>query len=166
MAYHGDSLDLDGKEVLTWDLFGDASRELAQVIADSGFVPDIIIAVARGGLLPAGALSYALGTKLSDAINIEFYTDVEETLPDPVLLAPLLDTENIRGRKLLVVDDVADSGRTLKMAVELLREQDADVRSAVIYTKSRSVITPDYSWKNTDAWIVFPWSAQPPVTAS
>lgn len=166
MAYHGDSLDLDGKEVLTWDLFGDASRELAQVIAGSGFVPDIIIAVARGGLLPAGALSYALGTKLSDAINIEFYTDVEETLPDPVLLAPLLDTENIRGRKLLVVDDVADSGRTLKMAVELLREQDADVRSAVIYTKSRSVITPDYSWKNTDAWIVFPWSAQPPVTAS
>lgn len=165
MAYHADAEDLDGKEVLTWDLFGDASRELAQAIADSGFVPDIIIAVARGGLLPAGALSYALGTKLSDAINIEFYTDVEETLPDPVLLAPLLDTENIKGRKLLVVDDVADSGRTLKMAVEILREQDADVRSAVIYAKPRSVITPDYTWKNTDDWIVFPWSAEPPVTS-
>lgn len=111
MAYHADSSDLEVKEILTWEGFGVASRELAQQIVNSGFEPDIIIAVARGGLLPAGALSYAMGVKLSDAINVEFYTDVEETLPDPVLLEPLLDVDSIRNKKLLVVDDVADSGR-------------------------------------------------------
>ncbi len=50
----------DEREILTWDLFGTASRELAQDVADDGFEPDIILAIARGGLLIAGALGYAL----------------------------------------------------------------------------------------------------------
>ena len=133
MAYHADSSDLEVKEILTWEGFGVASRELAQQIVNSGFEPDIIIAVARGGLLPAGALSYAMGVKLSDAINVEFYTDVEETLPDPVLLEPLLDVDSIRNKKLLVVDDVADSGRTLALVLDLLAKEGADCRSAVLY---------------------------------
>ena len=165
-AYHADSSELARKEVLTWELFGTASRELAQTIADSDFEPEIIIAVARGGLLPAGALSYALGVKLSDAITVEFYTDVHETLPDPVLLAPMLDTESISDKKVLVVDDVVDSGRTLALVLELLRGYGAECRSAVIYEKPRSEVRPDFSWKSTDEWIVFPWSAQEPVTRS
>lgn len=163
-AYHADSSDLVEKEVLTWDGFGQASRELAQAVADSDFEPEIIIAVARGGLLPGGALAYALGVKLSDAINVEFYTDVHETLPDPVLLAPLLDTESIRDRRLLVVDDVADSGRTLALVLDLLKAHGADTRSAVLYAKSATIVEPDFVWKHTDEWIVFPWSAQPPVS--
>ena len=86
MAFHADSTELDNKEILTWEGFGSATRELAQQIVDSEFVPDIIIAVARGGLLPAGSLSYAMGVKLSDAVNVEFYTDVHETLPDLSLI--------------------------------------------------------------------------------
>lgn len=164
MAYHADSSELERKEILTWEGFGAAQRELAQQIVDSGYEPEIIIAVARGGLLPAGALSYSMGVKLSDAINVEFYTDVHETLPDPVLLEPLLDVDSIDGRRLLVVDDVADSGRTLHLVLELLDRHGAEVRSAVLYAKSASVISPDYVWKRTDEWIVFPWSAEPPVT--
>ncbi|MFD8879371.1 phosphoribosyltransferase [Corynebacterium xerosis] len=164
MAYHADSSDLQQKEILTWEGFGVAQRELAQTIANDGYEPEIIIAVARGGLVAAGALSYALGVKLSDAINVEFYTDVHTTLPDPILLEPMLDVASISGRKLLVVDDVADSGRTMKLVLEILREQGAEVRSAVLYEKSVSVVKPDYTWRHTDEWIVFPWSAEPPVT--
>ena len=119
--------------------------------------------MARGGMIPAGALTYALGVKLTDAINVEFYTDVAETLPDPILLAPMLDTDSIRGRKLLLVDDVVDSGRTLALVLKLLRGFGADVRSAVIYSKPTTIVQPDFVWKHTDNWIVFPWSAQPPV---
>ncbi|TQL49664.1 phosphoribosyltransferase [Ornithinicoccus hortensis] len=164
MAYHADSAELTEKEILTWDLFGTACRELAQQVADSGFEPEILIAVARGGLLPGGGLSYALGVKLTDAINVEFYTDVHETLPDPVLLAPMLDTDSINGKRLLVVDDVADSGRTLALVLDLLQSHGAETRSAVLYAKSPSVVAPDYVWRRTDDWIVFPWSAEPPVT--
>ncbi|WP_029090321.1 phosphoribosyltransferase [Brevibacterium album] len=165
-AYHADSSELEDKEILTWERFGSASRELAQTIADSDFEPEIVIAIARGGLLPAGSLAYALGLKLSDAINVEFYTDVHQTLPDPVLLAPMLDTESIRDRKLLVVDDVADSGRTLALVLDLLADHGAQARSAVIYAKSASVVEPDFVWRRTDEWIVFPWSAEEPVTPS
>jgi hypoxanthine phosphoribosyltransferase len=60
----------------------------------------------------------------------------------------------------LLVDDVADSGRTLALAVKMLRERGADMRSVVIYTKPTTIIQPDYSWKETSLWIDFPWSAQ------
>lgn len=153
----------DDVEVLDWASFGQASRKLAQKIINSGFVPDLVIAVARGGLIPSGALAYALGIKLADCINVEFYTDIHATLSDPVLLAPLLDTEAIRGKKILVVDDVVDSGRTLALVIKLLDGLDADVRSTVLYKKPTSIVEPDYFWQHTDKWIIFPWSAQLPV---
>ncbi|WP_040283037.1 phosphoribosyltransferase [Tessaracoccus massiliensis] len=164
MAYHADARDLTNKEVLTWECFGQAQRDLARAVAESDFFPEIIIAVARGGMTLGGAMTYSLGVKLTDAINVEFYTDVNETLPDPILLAPMLDTESIAGRKTLVVDDVADSGRTLHLVIKLLRGFGADVRSCVLYAKPRTIVAPDYIWKSTDQWIVFPWSAEPPVT--
>lgn len=165
-AYHADASDLVDKEILTWEGFSTATDELAHEVADSDFDPEVIIGVARGGMIPAGALTYALGVKLTDAINVEFYTDVAETLPDPILLAPMLDIESIRGRRLLVVDDVVDSGRTLALVLKLLRGFGADVRSAVIYAKPTTIVWPDYIWKKTDQWIVFPWSAKPPVSGA
>lgn len=152
------------REVLTWSDFGDAARELADRIVADGYRTDIVVAIARGGLLPAGALAYALGTKAAGTLNVEFYTDIEETLPAPVVLEPLLDTDALAGKNLLVVDDVADSGQTLALVMDLLRPHAATVRSAVLYTKSRTIIQPDYSWRETDLWITFPWSAQPPVS--
>jgi hypoxanthine phosphoribosyltransferase len=147
------------REVLSWDLFGTASRQLAQTIADSGFEPEMVIAVARGGLIPAGAIAYALGIKAAGTLNVEFYSDIEETLPDPVVLEPLLDTNAVVGKRLLVVDDVADSGRTLDLVLELLRAHTPDVKSAVLYTKPRTIVRPDFSWHETDLWINFPWSS-------
>jgi hypoxanthine phosphoribosyltransferase len=151
------------REVLTWERFGSASRELAQSIAESGYQPEMVIAVARGGLLPAGAIAYALGVKAAGTLNVEFYSDIEETLPDPVVLAPLLDTDAVVGKRLLVVDDVADSGRTLDLVLDLLRRHTVEVRSAVLYTKPRTIVQPDYSWRETDRWINFPWSSSPAI---
>lgn len=152
------------REVLTYERFGVAVRQLADQIATAGERPDIVIAIARGGLVPAGALAYALGTKAAGTLNVEFYTDVHETLDEPVVLEPMLDTSALAGKTLLVVDDVADSGRTLALVTDLLSGHGAQVRTAVLYTKPRSVIRPDFSWRETDLWITFPWSAQPAVT--
>ena len=164
------------REVLGWEQFGEAARELARSVVRSGWMPDVVVAVARGGLVPAGAVAYALDVKAMGTLNVEFYTGVAETLPEPVVLPPLMDTSDLPGRKVLVVDDVADSGRTLALVMDMIRAHglptDADgealrveARSAVIYAKPRSVIEPDYVWRHTDRWINFPWSAQPPVTA-
>jgi hypoxanthine phosphoribosyltransferase len=152
------------REVLGWLEFGDASRDLARDVLGSGFTPDFVIAIARGGLLPAGALAYALGTKSCGSLNVEFYSDIETTLPEPILLPPLLDNEPLIGKNVLLVDDVADSGRTLALVVGLLENVGVIVKTATLYSKPRSVIEPDFFWRKTDRWIVFPWSAHPPVT--
>ncbi|WP_108250447.1 phosphoribosyltransferase [Planctomonas deserti] len=154
------------REVLSWDGFGDASRELATRIAESGYRPDLVIAIARGGLLLAGSLAYALGTKSCGSLNVEFYTGVDERLPEPVLLPPMLDAPALDGRRVLLVDDVSDSGRTLAMVVDLLSGMSAEVRSVTLYTKPRTILTPDYAWRETDRWIDFPWSSQPVVEAA
>ena len=126
------------REVLTWQGFGDASRELTRQIVASEWIPDLIVAIARGGLIPAGAIAYAMD-----------------------------------GKRVLVVDDVADSGKTLKMVMDLIDEHGlsldgsssirVDARSAVIYKKPVSIIEPDYVWHLTDKWINFPWSTLPVI---
>jgi hypoxanthine phosphoribosyltransferase len=69
----------DERETLTWERFGGAAQELARVIADDGFRPDLILAIARGGLFVAGALGYALSVKNLYTMNIEFYNGVGST---------------------------------------------------------------------------------------
>ena len=148
------------REILTWDQFGQASRDLARRILADGFVPEVVVAIARGGLLPAGAIAYGLGVKNCGALNVEFYTGIGTVLDAPEVLPPLLDIDYLQGRRVLLVDDVADSGRTLALAVKLLEDRGADMRSVVIYTKPTTIVRPDYSWKDTALWIDFPWSAQ------
>jgi len=154
----------DEREVLTWNDFGSASRELALDVIRSGFEPEVVVAIARGGLLLAGGIAYALGIKSCGAVNAEFYTGVGTRLDTPILIPPFLDAESIDGKKVLLVDDVSDSGRTLAMVVTLLEGMGAEVRTVVLYTKPGTVHEPAYTWRRTAQWITFPWSAEPPVT--
>jgi hypothetical protein len=152
------------REILGWEEFGTASRSLARNVVDSGFEPDLVIAIARGGLLLAGAIAYALDTKACGALNVEFYTGTDARLPEPVLLPPMLDEPAVAGKRVLLVDDVSDSGRTLALVVQLLEATGAEIRTACLYVKPRTVFMPDYVWRSTSSWIAFPWSALPPVT--
>ena len=154
------------REILTWDEFGDAARTLAADVLTAGFRPDVVIAIARGGLLLAGAIAYALGTKACGSINVEFYSGIDERLPEPVLHPPMLDAPALGGKRVLLVDDVSDSGRTLAKVVAIIRDEGAEVRTATLYTKSHTVLEPDFDYRRTDDWIVFPWSALPPVDAA
>lgn len=152
------------REILTWQDFGDATRALAQEVADSGFRPDVVLAIARGGLTVAGAVAYALGVKNCFAMNVELYTGVEQRLQVPVVLPPTLDLMDLAGLRVLVADDVADTGTTLQLVQRVIGQHVADARTVVLYQKPSSIITPDYAWRSTDRWIDFPWSDQPPVT--
>jgi hypoxanthine phosphoribosyltransferase len=153
----------DEREKLSYEQFGIAVRELAQVIRDSNYEPDIVLSIARGGLIIGGALGYALGIKNTFTMSVEFYTGINERLAMPVVLPPVPNKVDLTGLKVLVADDVADTGATLKLVREFCGDYVSEVRSAVLYEKSHSVEKPDYSWKSTDKWIEFPWSVQPPV---
>jgi uncharacterized protein len=153
----------DAREVLTWERFGTASRELAELVAADGYEPDIILSIARGGLFVAGALGYALDVKNLHVANVEFYTGVNERLPVPILLPPVPNVVDLSGSNVLVADDVADTGATLKLVRDFCAGHVADVRCAVVYEKPQSTVSCEYVWRRTDRWINFPWSTQPPV---
>jgi hypoxanthine phosphoribosyltransferase len=151
------------REVLTWVEFGSAIRDLARQVADSGYQPDIILAIARGGLIPAGSLGYALSVKNTYVMNVEYYTAVDERLEVPVFLPPYLDLIGVEDKQFLIVDDVADTGHTLQVVHDFCAGKVAEVRSAVIFEKPQSAIRCDFVWRRTDRWINFPWSTLPPV---
>jgi hypoxanthine phosphoribosyltransferase len=156
------------REVLDWDLYGRAVRELAVQVAEDGYRPDMILAIARGGLFVAGSLGYALGVKNLYVMNVEYYTGVDERLEVPVMLPPYVDFVDVANANILVADDVADTGHTLALvrdfcAKKVTEGKVAEVRTAVLYEKSHSVVKCDWVWKHTDQWINFPWSTEPPV---
>ena len=148
------------REVLDWTSYGIAARELAQIVADDGYRPDIILAIARGGLFVAGSLGYALSVKNLYVMNVEYYTGVDERLDVPVMLPPYVDFVNLADSKVLIADDVADTGHTLKLVRDHCLDNTGEVRSAVLYEKSHSLVKCEYVWKRTDQWINFPWSDQ------
>jgi len=150
---------------MTWEDVGTAVEELAAQIESAQFTPDAVLALARGGLPAAGALAYALGVKNMATLNVEFYTGVDERLEEPLLLPPVPDLTVLRMESLLIVDDVADTGRTLALARDFCAEHVGDVRTAVLYEKPQSVVRADFVWRRTDKWINFPWSRPATVTA-
>jgi len=107
--------DAPDKEVMSWLDLGEGARALAEAIHDDGYSPDIVLAIARGGLLVAGAIAYALGVKNTFTMNVEFYTGIDERLPVPMLLPPVPDLVDFAETKVLIADDVADTGATLAL---------------------------------------------------
>ncbi len=154
------------REVLTYEDFGVACRELAQEVADSGFAPDLVLSIARGGLGLGMGLAYALSVKNLSVINVEFYTGVNQRLDMPIMLPPTPAVVDLSGMRVLIADDVADTGLTLQAVQEFCADHVAEARVAVIYEKPHSIIKPEYVWRRTAAWIDFPWSCQPPVVGS
>lgn len=142
---------MTNKIYLSWEDVHAGVRLLAAKIKDSGRSYDRIIAVSRGGLLPAGILAYELNIRNCGAVCISSYdgdcmrADSEVELAD----AP----QNIDAGT-LIVDDLADSGRTFR----ILRRLYPQASYAAVYSKAKGRDTVDYcAAEMPDDWIVFPW---------
>jgi len=151
------------REILGWELFGTAARELAQQVADDGYEPEMILSIVRGGLLVGGALGYALEVKNVYTMNVEYYTGVDERLEVPRILPPAPDFVDLDDSRILIADDVADTGNTLRSVQEFCAGKVGEVRVAVLYEKPASLVACHYVWRRTDRWINFPWSDKAPV---
>ena len=146
-------------EVPTWNQIYTMLQSQAKKIRCSGFKPDVIVGVARGGWVPARVLSDLLGIPALATVGVEFYVGVAETRTAPVLTQNV--SVDVAGEKVLLVDDVADTGGSLRLAMKHLQQQGAaEVRVATVYRKPLSVVTPDFYEKETERWVVFPWDAK------
>ena len=146
-------------EVPNWNQIYAILLSQAGKIRHSGFKPDVIVGVTRGGWVPARVLSDLLGIHALATIRVEFYLGVAETQNAPVLTQGVF--ADVKEKKVLLVDDVADTGKSLRLAVEHLKQHGvSEVRVATVYRKPLSVVTPDYWEKETRGWVVFPWDAK------
>lgn len=140
-----------------WQMAYDDTYYLYEKIRDSGFQPDIIVAIARGGWVPARLIADFFFIKSTENMKAETYqligqTDVEAKITQTI-------SNSIEGKKVLVVDDVADSGATLEAVLQQLHNQNPkELKTAMLYYKPRSSVVPDYFVHTTSAWVLFSWS--------
>jgi len=142
--------------ILNWERLVNMSLDLSLLIKDSGYRPDSIVAVLRGGYIVGKLVSDFLGVDDLVVLGITSYGTRVGSGEEPVITYPIV--RDLRGRAVLLVDDVADSGRTLATARDLLRFYGVrSVRTATLFVKPWSGTRPDYYVGTTDRWILFPW---------
>ena len=140
----------------SWDQVYDMLIELAKRVKDSGFQPDLIIGVSRGGWAPARIMSDLLENANTASIRIEFYLAPGVTARKPVISQAIMVP--VKGVNVLVVDDVSDTGESLKVAVEHLDVCGAKaIKTATLYYKPQSIFKPHFFIVQTEQWVIFPW---------
>jgi uncharacterized protein len=146
-----------GRDVVTWDALDELVAGLADRLRSDQF--DLMLAITRGGLVPAGMLAYRLGIRNILVAAVEYYDDHGQPGPSPTFFQfpadPLL-----RGQRVLIVDEVWDSGTTIVAVAERVRQAGGDPRTAVLHYKperSKVEAVPDVYAATTDAWVVYPF---------
>jgi len=159
-----DSLMTESLEftIPTWDEIYNFLLSLAERIRENGFKPDVIVGVSRGGWPPARVMSDLLENPEIANVKAEFYLGVAKTKGEPVITQPV--SVSVKGKRVLLMDDVADTGKSLRLVKLHLEEKGAtEVKIATIYYKPWSVVIPDYYEKETTFWIIFPWERKETV---
>lgn len=136
------------------------AKSLARSVKASGFYPDLVVAIGRGGFVPARTVCDLLLNENLTSMKVEHYGLAAQRNDEVVIRYPL--AVNVKGQKLLIVDDVTDTGDTLKTVVGYVQGlQPAEVRTGVLQHKTTSSFQPDYfaeivrEWR----WIIYPWAA-------
>lgn len=138
--------------ILGWKHFAIEVAKLASKVQESGFNPELIVAVARGGLIPARYLSSLLKIKQLACIGMR-YTDAQRTVLETYSAPNLTPTPS----RILLVEDMLESGKSLASAKSVLEKNGAEVRTAALYFRDHSVLEPDFSIRSSAEPIEFPW---------
>ena len=145
------------KEVLSWD---DGNRLIDELLPQFRGGYDALLMITRGGVVPGGMISEALDIKYILTAAVEFHTGVQKRLAWPTFLQFPGDSL-LRGRNILVVDDVWGSGRTIMTVKSRIETAGATAELCVLHYKPAESMfrdaAPDYYAAVTDAWVIYPW---------
>lgn len=145
---------MPGFRYVTWSEYGELAEALARRVGSANEKFDLVIGLARGGIPVSMVVSDRLGLDL-DFMTVKSYHGIAKRATPKIL--PTL-TEEIRGKRILVVDDLVDEGDTLASVLHHLRESEPrGLKTAVVFKKPWSKTEPDYFVETTDQWIVFPF---------
>ncbi len=141
---------------LSWSDVEELSYRVAEKIIRDGREIDVIVGVLRGGIIPARIIADVLGVPDLETVEVKLYERAGVRGRRPYIRRPLIG--DINGRRVLVVDDISDSGLTLETIVNLLSLYGpSSLVTATLYIKPWTKFVPDYYAASTDKWVVFPW---------
>jgi hypoxanthine phosphoribosyltransferase len=142
--------------VLTYDDIWQLTNELVKKIEKSNLKPDILIGIARGGLVVTRILSDIMDNYNVAIIGVGFYKGINETNKEPILTQEI--TLELTNQKVLLIDDVSDTGKSFEFAVKYLRSKNLQtLKTAALHFKPHSIFKPDFFISETSKWIVYPW---------
>ena len=143
-------------EAPSWDKIYSMMLRLARRVRESHFEPEVIVGVSRGGWPPARIMSDLLENQNLANMKVVFYRDIGLRNKRPVITQPV--SSRVKGKRVLVVDDVSDTGHSLSVVSAHLRTRGAGkVKVCTLYLKPGSVFTPHFYARKTSKWIIFPW---------
>ncbi len=152
-------------ELISWQNVYRLCRKVSLTILDQDQDYNFIVAIGRGGYVPARIISDYLDISDLTSFKIEHYIKGAEKQEQAIIRFPL--NADIRGKKVLLVDDVSDTGDTLKLASDYLLEHKPGILSTVVmHHKQSSTFTPDYWGKRVVKWrwIIYPWALMEDLT--
>jgi uncharacterized protein len=154
----GDHGAMPNTVIVTWE---DLDGLVARLADETGRDHDLVLAITRGGLVPAGMLAYRLNLREILVVGVEFYRTEGGTHPAPVI-GHFPDASLLDGRRILVVDEVWETGETMTEVLARVRAAGGMPMSAVIHYKpgrSRVAGTPDHWAATVDDWVTYPYKA-------
>ena len=148
-------------KLVSWDDIVKWSRELAKKVKESGYKPDVIVAVARGGFVPARLLCDFLSVENLLSLQSQHWTEAAKAAEKAIIKFPY--KVDLTGKKVLLVDDIVDTGESLALAKKYILEnwRPKELRIATLqWIKPVAKIKPDYYLIEVTEWIWFqyPWT--------
>ncbi|MFX1565528.1 MAG: phosphoribosyltransferase [Promethearchaeota archaeon] len=142
-----------------WNQVYELCLQLYQQVRKAGFSPDLVVGVARGGWVPARIIADFFITQQTANVKVEFYQDLFETEEHASITQPV--SGEPRWKNVLVVDDIADSGESLKITVEHIeRHKVSRLQTACLHVKPWTDPVPNFYVKKTDVWVIYPWEVK------
>ena len=136
------------------------SFQLSLQISEDRQLFPVMVTLAKGGLPLARILADFLQIPFIVSMGVQFYSGVDERFQMPQIYQDITPSDSIRGKKVLLFDDIADTGESLIFAKEHLNTLGAaEVVTASLFYKERSKVVPDYFGHQTTDWVVFPFEA-------
>ena len=145
-------------EIMSWELFDRLAKSVADKIKKSGFKPDFMVGLARGGWVLSRVLCDYIGVKDLVSLKVEHW-GVTATPDGKAQIKYPFDID-LTGRNVLVVDDITDTGESMIVAEEYVQSKNpASIKTAALRHIDGSKFTPDFygdviTWR----WVVFPWN--------
>jgi|TARA_B100001971_G_C18245308_1_gene573819 hypoxanthine phosphoribosyltransferase len=149
---------------LSWEDIDQQCKRLAKCIKDQKLTFDLILSLSRGGLVPGRLLSDYLDNNELYTTRVKFYSDIGKRINKP-LITSLTDLD-LHGKRILLVDDIADTGESLIAVLKHLEKMNPDKISVVtLIKKPQSKFTPDFYLEEINAWVIFPWEVKETINS-